>query len=102
MRLLVYFAVTFLLCHSDANAWKHFWRGKWIQRQHTQNLEGEKLPPDQWFEQKLDHFDILNQNSWKQVIKNRREHLETLVMVLFCRGILQMKLSSNLMVQYSL
>lgn len=67
MRPLVYFAVTFLLFHSDVNAWKHFWRGKWIQR-HTQNLENEKLPPDQWFEQKLDHFDILNQKSWKQVI----------------------------------
>lgn len=27
-----------------------------------------KLPPDEWFDQKLDHFDPMNNVTWKQVI----------------------------------
>lgn len=29
--------------------------------------EGVQLPPDQWFEQKLDHFDPTNKKTWLQV-----------------------------------
>lgn len=33
------------------------------------NVSREQLPPDQWFHQKLDHFDDSNNELWKQVLR---------------------------------
>lgn len=33
------------------------------------NVSKELLPPDLWFDQKLDHFDANNNAQWKQVSK---------------------------------
>lgn len=32
-----------------------------------QTLNSDLLPPDQWFQQNLDHFDPTNSKTWKQV-----------------------------------
>jgi hypothetical protein len=62
--------VTVLLLVNHAEAWKHFWRGKWFKRNVELSSSNTNLPPDQWFDQKLDHFDVVNLNTWKQVIRN--------------------------------
>ena len=61
--LLLVFIFFFLV--NDALAWKRFWRGKWRAKPEPLSF---KVPPDQWFDQKLDHFNIINIQTWKQVM----------------------------------
>ena len=62
--LLVKFAVILSLS-SHASAWRHFWKGKWRNVDDNGVLVG--VPPDQWFEQKLNHFDVVDTRTWSQV-----------------------------------
>lgn len=54
----------FLICLNKTSAWKRFWKGKWRARE---NVTALNLPQDQWFDQKLDHFNVINKETWKQV-----------------------------------
>lgn len=58
----------------NALGWRTFWKGRrrdgnlHIDSAHQIALQkGYSLPPDQWFDQKLDHFDQSNNKLWKQV-----------------------------------
>lgn len=62
--------VIFAFSLENAGAWRTFWKG----RRRDGNLKhppvdhiGFTLPPDEWFEQKLDHLDESNEATWKQV-----------------------------------
>lgn len=55
---------------SEIEGWRTFWKG----RRNGGNLAApyshllrHELPPDQWFDQKLDHFSENDQLTWKQV-----------------------------------
>lgn len=61
-----YVVLTVIILTGNTEAWKHFWRGKLIRKQ-SNNLPIIGAPPDQWFEQKLDHFNVVNTKTWKQV-----------------------------------
>lgn len=58
-----------LIALDDVHGWRTFWKG----RRDGGNLlsppveVGAKLPPDQWFAQKLDHFDNNSASKWLQV-----------------------------------
>lgn len=59
-----------LLCFTfGSEAWKTFHLGREkggnVKGPHTTNHE---LPPDQWFTQKLDHFNPTDDRTWQQVI----------------------------------
>lgn len=62
--------VIFLISLENANAWKLFSKGHRsggnLIAPHK-NVSREQLPPDQWFDQKLDHFSDNNNELWKQV-----------------------------------
>jgi len=70
MRLLLVLVVALLLV--EVHSWRHFWKGKKFGLRHEVKNEvdaNNNLPvPDQWFEQKLDHFNVINTKTWKQVI----------------------------------
>lgn len=68
MRLVFLAFLTLIVFVNHTEAWKHFWRGKWIQKRIGKSLV-ENGPPEQWFEQKLDHSDVINSKTWKQVRK---------------------------------
>lgn len=57
---------------SDVRAWKHFHLG----RERGGNVKApettHRLPPDQWFTQKLDHFNPTDERVWQQVSFARR------------------------------
>ena len=75
LTILIIFA-TFHLNHSDPSrrfmrGWKaarslEGWKHESLLGAPTGQYNGD-LPPDQWFEQKLDHFDDANSKTWKQV-----------------------------------
>lgn len=53
---------------STCEAWKNFHLG----RQRGGNVKApettnHKLPPDEWFTQKLDHFNPTDERTWQQV-----------------------------------
>jgi len=57
--------VFFFLClWSSALAWKHFRNGKHWKLEKADI--GQDFPPDQWFEQRLDHFNLINNETWQQ------------------------------------
>lgn len=66
--VLLLFVLIFISIN-DSFALRRFWKG----RHHGGNLftptqlDRELLPPDEWFEQQLDHFDEVNKQTWKQV-----------------------------------
>lgn len=67
--LLIITIIAFV--HIDTvHGWRTFWKGRHfngnLQLQNV-NVSLEKLPSDQWFNQKLDHFDASNTETWKQV-----------------------------------
>lgn len=64
MRLIIILTIFFLAFSGHVEAWKHFWRGKSIGKVKEQRIG----PPDQWFQQKLDHLDVINDKTWQQVI----------------------------------
>lgn len=58
---------------SDVSGWRTFWKGRRSGGNlvHPEvNVTKNELPPDQWFEQKLDHFNESNKETWKQVSVN--------------------------------
>lgn len=71
---LLLFAVFFILLINDSIGHRRFWKG----RHHGGNLltpielDRGLLPPDEWFDQKLTHFDAANTKTWKQVSKTKR------------------------------
>lgn len=65
--------LTILLAVNHTVAWKYFWRGKWIERK-IERPDNSDFPPDQWFEQKLDHFDVINSKTWEQVFDESMFH----------------------------
>lgn len=64
-RLLLFLLGSFLLI--EVEGWRHFWRGKKFNREEA-GAVNSLLPSDQWFEQKLDHFNVINTKTWKQVL----------------------------------
>lgn len=54
---------------NDSFALRRFWRGRrYGGNLYTSfHLNRKVLPPAKWFEQKLDHFDEANKQTWKQV-----------------------------------
>ena len=70
MRLLLVLVVALLLV--EVHSWRHFWKGKKFGLRHEVKNEvdanNNHPVPDQWFEQKLDHFNVINTKTWKQVI----------------------------------
>lgn len=69
MRLFILLICVILL--ENAYGWHTFWKGHRkggnLIAPHS-NLSRNALPPDQWFDQKLDHFTSTNNQLWKQVI----------------------------------
>lgn len=61
-----------LIFIKNAHGWRLFWKGRRsggnLIPPHM-NLTHNQLPPDQWFDQKLDHLDESNNAIWKQVSK---------------------------------
>lgn len=61
--------VIFIIALDDVHGWRTFWKG----RRDGGNLLNPaisaktNLPPDEWFSQKLDHFDNNSAAKWAQV-----------------------------------
>ena len=55
--------VSLFLCDS-VFSFKHFYHGKQFKVGETETNE---FPPDQWFEQQLDHSDLFSNQTWQQV-----------------------------------
>lgn len=70
--LNVLILVILLISVENANGWRFFSKGHRkggnLISPH-QNVSREQLPPDQWFDQKLDHFSDNNNELWKQVLR---------------------------------
>lgn len=68
----VFVLLVFLISLENACAWKVFSKGHRsggnLIPPH-ENVSREQLPPDQWFDQKLDHFSDNNNELWKQVLR---------------------------------
>jgi hypothetical protein len=64
MNIKLAFAILTVNCVLQANSLPNFIRGKYFQRPKTSGLT---TIPDQYYEQRLDHFDESNIKSWKQV-----------------------------------
>lgn len=62
--------VIFLISLENANGWRTFWKGRRrdgnLMHPHV-NETKYQLPEDEWFEQKLDHFNDSSTTTWKQV-----------------------------------
>lgn len=69
-RILIAFIICFFVSIEEINGWRTFWKGRRnggnLIPPHSHLLRHE-LPADQWFEQKLDHFNENNNSTWKQV-----------------------------------
>lgn len=65
MRVIIVILCAFL-CKNQVCASQYFRHGKWwnLKKSVSVNRPG---PPEQWFEQKLDHFDVTKERTWKQV-----------------------------------
>lgn len=54
----------------NIHGWRTFWKGRRsggnLVHPHV-NVSQYQLPPDEWFEQRLDHFNESNKATWKQV-----------------------------------
>lgn len=73
----------FLAIIHSTLGWRHFWKGRQTggnlggaARRDGLNSENGNLPPDEWFEQMLDHFDPTNTATWKQRFYTNREYYE--------------------------
>lgn len=72
MRILLVLPIL-LLFLDNAWSWRTFWKGRRDGGNlitPSINVSAEQLPPDQWFDQKLDHFTESNNVLWKQVSNN--------------------------------
>lgn len=72
MSWKIHYIITILLLFDVNLCWA--WRGFWKGRRFNGNLGDPfdsmttaQLPPDEWFEQELDHFDAINTKTWNQV-----------------------------------
>lgn len=67
---LFFILLTFLVSLENVRGWRMFWKGRRsggnLIAPHV-NVTRNELPPDQWFDQKLDHFNDNNNELWKQV-----------------------------------
>lgn len=65
--------ICFIVSIGNVNGWRTFWKGRRdggnLIPPHM-NLTRNQLPPDRWFDQKLDHFTENNDAIWKQVSSN--------------------------------
>lgn len=57
---------------NETSAWRTFWRGRRFDGNvgHPTDFQGSLRnagDEDLWFEQKLDHFEPMNDKTWKQV-----------------------------------
>lgn len=68
-NILLIFLI-FVFSIENAYGWRTFWKGRRnggnLVAPHEYITRGQ-LPPDQWFDQKLDHFSDSNNKHWKQV-----------------------------------
>lgn len=74
MRLLLVLPIL-LISLGNVWCWRVFWKGRRDGGNLIAppvNVTAEELPPDQWFDQKLDHFDESNNELWKQVNNNNK------------------------------
>lgn len=71
--------VIFLVVIDSSFGWRQFWKG----RQTGGNLGGAtsglsaenfNLPPDEWFDQMLDHFNPTNTARWKQRFYTNKDY----------------------------
>lgn len=69
-RKKLFVLLIFLVTLENARGWRMFWKGRRsggnLIAPHVNDTHNE-LPPDQWFDQKLDHFGDNNSELWKQV-----------------------------------
>lgn len=69
-KIFFAFLICFFVSVAEIEGWRTFWKGRRkggnLAAPHS-NLLREELPPDQWFDQKLDHFNGNNHLTWKQV-----------------------------------
>lgn len=67
MKLVV--ALMVCLCCEASFAWRIFFRGRaWDNDFAAPDVSMTQLPEEQWFKQKLDHFDPTNLKEWDQVV----------------------------------
>lgn len=71
VRNKIFFAylICFFVSVAEIEGWRTFWKGrrKGGNLQQHSHLLRDKLPQDQWFDQKLDHFNENNHLTWNQV-----------------------------------
>lgn len=69
MNILLVFLI-FVISIENVWGWRTFWKGRRdggnLVAPH-QNIPREQLPPDQWFDQNLDHFTDKASELWQQV-----------------------------------
>lgn len=68
IHLFIYFV--FLILIENVYGWRTFWKGRKFDGNlviKSDKYQLEQLPSDQWFDQKLDHFNSSNEGVWKQV-----------------------------------
>lgn len=73
MRLLLVLPIL-LISLESVWGWRVFWKGRRDGGNLITppiNVSAAELPPDQWFDQKLDHFNESNNELWKQVNNNK-------------------------------
>lgn len=73
MKIQLVLPILFLLLE-NVLSWRTFWKGRRDGGNLIAppiNVSAEELPPDQWFDQKLDHFTQTNNKLWKQVNNNK-------------------------------
>jgi hypothetical protein len=60
-----------IFCVEPISSWKTFWKGRKFNGNLNQILQNHQntgeLPAEEWFENILDHNDLTNNATWKQV-----------------------------------
>lgn len=78
MRLLLALPIL-LFFLENVCSWRTFWKGRRDGGNLIAppiNVSTDQLPPDQWFDQKLDHFTESNNGLWKQVNNNNQTKIK--------------------------
>lgn len=69
-KIFFAFLIGFFVSVAEIEGWRTFWKGRRtggnLAAPHS-HLLPQELPPDQWFDQKLDHFNDNDPLTWKQV-----------------------------------
>lgn len=69
-KLCFFVLIFFVISLESTHGWRSFWKGRRFDGNlipPPANVSREHLPPDQWIDQKLDHFNESNTAVWKQV-----------------------------------